>query len=278
MTVADRPTPADAGRTAPVARVVVPLDGSTEAEEAIPVARAVAERMGVPMSLLGWHWGTGAQWVTHRYLERVLNRWSLDCDIEASWSYDNLAAGPLLDAVRRTQGTLVCMVTHARSGVGEVVLGSVAEDLLRKSTEPALLIGPHVVDPPDLARPVVVTVDGSPLSEAAIPLGAAWAHQLGAPLELVNVLEPTLDPDVMPPGDASESGYLAGLVQQWHADSWEVLHGRPADAIARHAAGHAGLLVASTHGRSGLSRMFMGSVAVRIVHKAPCPVLVQRIG
>ena len=278
MTVADHPTPADAGRDVPVAHVVVPLDGSTDAEEAIPVARALAERIGVPMSLLGWHWGTGAQWVTHRYLERVLNRWSLDCDIEASWSDENGAAAPLLDAVRRTAGTLVCMVTHARSGVGEIVLGSVAEDLLRKSSEPALLIGPHVVDLPDLSRPVVVALDGSALSESAIPLGASWARQLGSPLELVNVLEPTLDPDIMPPGDARESGYLEGLAKQWHAESWEVLHGRPADAITRHAADHAGLLVAATHGRSGLSRLFMGSVAVRIVHQAPCPVLVQREG
>ena len=230
------------------------------------------------MSLMGWHWGTGAQWVTHRYLERVLNRWSLDCEIEASWSDENGAAAPLLDAVHRTQGTVVCMVTHARSGVGEIVLGSVAEDLLRKTDTPALLVGPKVVDPPDLARSVVVAVDGSPLSEAAIPLGASWAERLGAPLEIVTVLEPTLDPDIFSSGDARQSGYLEGLVERWHADSWEVLQGRPADAIARHAADRAGLLVASTHGRSGLSRLFMGSVAVRIVHQAPCPVLVQRKG
>ena len=125
---------------------------------------------------------------------------------------------------------------------------------------------------------MVVAVDGSALSEAAVPLGAAWAHRLGASLELVTVLEPSPDPDMWMPIDVSESGYLVGLARRWDTDSWEVLHGRPADAIAAYAADHAGTLVASTHGRGGLSRLFMGSVAVRIVHQAPCPVLVQRPG
>jgi nucleotide-binding universal stress UspA family protein len=167
------------------------------------------------------------------------------------------------------------MVTHARSGTGEVQLGSVAEELLRESRAPALLVGPHVVAPPDLSLPVVVAVDGSAVSEAAIPLAAAWAHCLRTSLELVTVLEPSPDPDMWMPIDASESGYLEGLAKRSDADSWDVLHGRAADAIADHAAGHAGILVTSTHGRAGLSRLFVGSVAVRIVHQAPCPVLVQ---
>ena len=269
-------SPADAGHDVPVTRVIVPLDGSTDSEQAIPVACAVVERIGVPLTLVGWHWDVGAQGVTHRYLERVLDRWSLDCDIEATTQDDSRRAGPLVDAVGEQAGTLVCMVTHARSGTGEVVLGSVAEELLRESRAPALLVGPHVVEPLDLSRPVVVAVDGSAVSEAVVPLAAAWAHRLRTSLELVTVLEPSPDPDMWMPIDVSESSYLEGLAKDSDADSWEVLDGRPADAIAAYATDHAGTIVASTHGRGGLSRLFVGSVAVRIVRQAPCPVLVQR--
>jgi nucleotide-binding universal stress UspA family protein len=261
-----------------VARVMVPLDGGPEAEVAIDTAAAVAERLGATLTLFGWHWGSGAEWVARRYLERLRELRSLDCEVQGSWSDDDGVAEPLLRAAGEVEGTLVCMATHARGGIGEVLLGSVAEDVLRRTDQPVLLVGPRADGRPDLSRPVVVTLDGSERSEEAIPLGAAWARRLGVPLELVTVLEPNpADGHPWREGDVLESGYVAGLADRFGADSWEVLHGdHPASAVADHVSDRASLLVTSTHGRGGLARVVVGSVAMRIVHDAPCPVLVRR--
>ena len=105
-----------------------------------------------------------------------------------------------------------------------------------------------------------------------------WAQRLGVALELVTCVEPT-SADGLPWGDRDviDSGYLVRHAREHGASSWEILHGkRPGPAIAAHAQGRAGLIVASTHGRGGLARIVTGSVAVRIVHQAPCPVLLVR--
>ena len=104
------------------------------------------------------------------------------------------------------------------------------------------------------------------------------SRRLGVALELITCVEPT-SADGLPWGDRDviDSGYLVRRAREHGASSWEILHGkRPGPAVAAHAQGRAGLIVASTHGRSGLARIVTGSVAVRIVHQAPCPVLLVR--
>jgi nucleotide-binding universal stress UspA family protein len=273
-----KPSPTMPTEDLTVARVLVPLDGLPEAESALDTAAAVAERFDAPLALFCWHWGIGAEWTGRKYLEALRTRRQLDCELEAGWADAERAAGPLLQEAHRVPGTLVCMASHGRSGIGALANGSTTEDLIRQR-EPLLLVGPHMSPTvPRLDRPVMVTVDGSPMSESALPIASAWARRLEVPLEVVSWVEPSLVEEGHPwREDVVEAGYVERVAQRVDATMWETVHGtRPANALADYAAGHASMIVTSTHGRSGLARVVAGSVAIRIVRHAPCPVLLVR--
>ena len=169
------------------------------------------------------------------------------------------------------------MASHGRRRVGRAFLGSVAEETLRLLRQPSLLVGPQVESEPVARRPsIVACVDGTPLSELVLPVACDWAHQLRLPLDVVTVLEPAVG--YGPPGGGSaEHGYLAGLIAGLDADQpadYEVLHGHPAEAIASFAGTRAELVAVASHGRSGISRSVLGSVAMDVVHRSRRPVLV----
>jgi nucleotide-binding universal stress UspA family protein len=269
-------TPARYDATA-IRRLLVPLDLSDESERAITPAIEVARALEVPLTLFGWHWDSGEVVAMRRYMRRRAGELDGAVDVAVACTEDRGVVAPLMDAAHEAP-TLICMATHARSGMGEAVLGSIAEAVLRRG-EPVLLVGPHAGSPLELSGPVLATVDGSAHSEEALPIAVEWAHALGVPVEVVTALEPSVSTrDAEPePHDALESGYLAGLARQHGITSWEVLHGHdPGSAISRYATGNASLIVAATHGRTGLARVVVGSVAMRIVHDAPCPVLLFR--
>jgi nucleotide-binding universal stress UspA family protein len=110
-------------------------------------------------------------------------------------------------------------------------------------------------------------------------LAAAWGIELGGEPWIVEVT----DPDAGASGDLSESAYPSRLARKLakasgHSVQFEVLHGeRVHDEVADFASAiSASLIVASTRGRTGLSRFVIGSTAAAIVRHAPCPVLLVR--
>jgi nucleotide-binding universal stress UspA family protein len=138
---------------------------------------------------------------------------------------------------------------------------------------------------------ILVAVDFSPHADRALKYAAMLAQRLSARLELVHVVEDPFitgawNPEAYVP-DAGE--LLEGLIANAErrlatlgqsaaalgvAAKTAVLSGRPAQAIVEHAeAGGFDLIVMGTHGRTGLSHVMMGSVAERVVRRAPCPVL-----
>lgn len=263
-----------------IQRVLVPLDLTGEADRALHPAIAVAGRLRAPLTLFGWHWDYGEVAAMSRHMQQTLEDLGVDGRVEARCSPERSAAGPLLSAARAVRNTLICMATHARTGVGEALLGSVAEQVLHTVHDPVLLVGPHAdPTPPDLRGPVVACLDGSRRSEQIVPVAEAWADALGVGLELVT----SLDPDVgageghREPPDVVEAGYVATVARRAGA-TWEVLHGdHPARAVAHHTqARAASMVVVGTHGRTGLARVVMGSVGMRIVHHSPRPTLVVR--
>jgi nucleotide-binding universal stress UspA family protein len=141
---------------------------------------------------------------------------------------------------------------------------------------------------------ILVPVDFSPFSHHALRYAARLAGQVGAAVELLHVVEefsygafsevyvPNI-PDMMQEVINDASARLASLKETAfpHGTDVEtmVFVGRPASAIVDRArAGAFDLIVMGTHGRTGLSHMFMGSVAERVVRTAPCAVLTVRGG
>lgn len=259
---------------APVVRVVVPLDGSPEATRALVPAATLAERFDARVLLLSTHWeeGMGA---AAEHLDRHARALRVPADTEV---VHDRGAAEAVGMWACSPGAVVCMSTHGRSGLNQAVLGGVAEEVTRAAHRPVLLVGPSVdLDVSLDSGPLLVGVDGSVLAEASAPVAAAWADRLGTELVLVEVL-PAGPPAESEPRD-EESAYLRSVarrLQRDRAPAWTVLRALdPADALVAEAhRARAGLVALTTHGRSGLSRVVLGSVVGRVVRHCPTPVLV----
>ncbi len=263
--------------------VIVPLDGSPIAARALPPAIAIANEQRIPLTVMSVTTPAFAASVTNRLREQVADAGMRYPTIELLLSA-RPPADPLLAALDRRPGSLLVMTTHGSSHIGQF-LGGTAESILRARTGPTLLIGPKCdVDQFKPAGRVIIPVDGSEVSEAVLPLAATWAVAFDLEPEVVSVVDPDTETLLVVSGDlGAEAGVPARAATTLHestglACDWEVLHdGRPADGIVRHAADTgANLIAMSTHGRTGLGRVLLGSVATEVVHKAHCPVLFHR--
>ena len=143
----------------------------------------------------------------------------------------------------------------------------------------------------DLKR-ILLPTDFSKFSHNALNYAVALAEKFGAELYLLNVVQDigVLLPDmvsavpVLPPMDQITAGVreaLQRLIQENHLEQIkvqaEVREGTPFYEIIQFAKDkNIDLIVMGTHGRSGLAHVLMGSVAEKVVRKAPCPVLTVR--
>lgn len=251
--------------------VIVPTDGSDQADRALGAAAVVAERLGAAIVLLRASHPDDLDQSTEELKERALRLEAPDAELILDSANDPV--GAIVEAVRSHPRSLVCMATHGRGGVGRALFGSVAEGALNEALVPFVLVGPHV----DTAAPqlgdVVVPLDGSHRAESILPVVTQWARATDAALWLVEVVDPKDEATVAATGqDLSEEAYVeriaAGLPDDLRSVDWDVLHGSdPATAIREYAGENDLPVIAlATHGHSGLSRIVAGSVASRIVH------------
>jgi nucleotide-binding universal stress UspA family protein len=142
---------------------------------------------------------------------------------------------------------------------------------------------------------IVVGLDGSQVSETALRMGADLARRLGLPLHLVRVADISVVPwganqaaaayaelsEEMVREKEKATRYLETVMQPLRDEglqvTTEVRSGLAARELAD-AAGPGDLLVVASHGRHGLERLLLGSVAEEVARKAPAPVLIARKG
>ena len=213
-----------------------------------------------------------------------------------------LAAGDVASAIvaraeRDPHTSMIAMATHGRSGLGRWVLGSVAEKVLEAAPKPLLLVraSAHAAASTNVSyRTIVVPLDGSPFAEQALGQAQAIAAATGAALALVAVV-PLLDDaalaevGVVPSQASAErqaeieqlSRYLPGVAARLEAEGFtvrpHVVGGAPAEEILHaSAAEHADLIVMATHGHTGVQRLWLGSVATKVVRSADRSVLLVR--
>jgi nucleotide-binding universal stress UspA family protein len=261
--------------------VIVPLDGSRRAETAIPYARAI--EAGAPLLLVTTMWGTDAV-APRDYLLRSAAELA-DTEVDTTVVYDDGPANAILLMARQHPGATICMAAHGRSGLGEAVLGSVAEAVVRDAEHPVLLVGPHVESDPSSPSPVVIAVDNPTTAAAIAPPAAALASTRELEVWAIEVVAPAPVPfstevDTMgwPEDGAAAEAALAALARLGFDAESEVLRDvDPARGIVDFARKlPASVVVVGTHARRGLARVALGSVAMNVVHRAPCPVLVLR--
>jgi nucleotide-binding universal stress UspA family protein len=178
------------------------------------------------------------------------------------------------------------MSCHGRSGLASVVLGSVANEVARKAEIPTLLLRPTLASNYDArsTQPftVLVPLDGLPLAEQVLEPAAQIAHALHGQLRLLRVLPmPTgqvlLDRDRI----AAAEAYLTPLCERFVAAGvpahQTLAFGDPGTAIIQDAQkGKCDVIALATHGRTGVDRFFMGSVAGWLLEHARLPLLIVR--
>ena len=211
----------------------------------------------------------------------------------------------IIDHAGADPEALVAMSTHGRGGIARWALGSVTDRVLHTVTNPVLIVRATGTEPvPAEIGTVLVPLDGSDLAEMSLEYAIDLAAALGASVALVRVSH-THDyyrsrlaglasaaghslaswvEELMRDDEAEVTDYLARVqhrlaTERPEADQVEtlhLLHDSPAQAVIDQSALRPTLVVMASHGRGGLGRLVMGSVADRIVRHSDAPVLVVR--
>lgn len=270
---------------------VVPLDGSDFAERALQHAVALAARHRDRedpgrVLLLACTWPQDPP-IERRLLDRAgLYSDVAPTDVRILEEVD--PAEGILQTVATIPDAVVCMATHGRGALRSAVLGSTAERVLCRAEVPVVLVGPaaHRTLLPGERGRMLVCSDGSPFAATVLPVAQRWSSQLGLAPWLAEVIGPDEavhgpgQPPVVEMRDAA-SARLRALVERFDEDAdpkTAVLHGAPTSrAICTFACDlPAAVIALASHGRTGIVRTAMGSVASEVVRHAPCPVLVHR--
>lgn len=296
-------------------RILVPLDGSPLAQAVLPyvavVARAFHGRVilfHVVESGLDHEAPEQKSYadetmerirpLAQTYLARLAEEIRKDgIDVETR-VVKGRAAAQIVEQADREKVGLIAMSTHGRSGLARWVMGSGIDRILRACEQPVLLVRPRAEGDGEAdgqLSKIVVPLDGSEAAEAALPFGEELAKVLGLEIILIRAMgvETTVQfgpavvntcpvsTRVLERLDVVASGYLAGLATTLKNKGlkvqWELLRGSPGPRIVEFAKETSNsMVVMTTHGRSGLRRWILGSVADQVVRHAGEPVLVIR--
>jgi nucleotide-binding universal stress UspA family protein len=280
--------------------ILVPLDGSALAEEALPYACALsvptASRLILMRASYALHQDQLIKVAEDYLAPHVLNLRQRGFDAEST-VFDGDAAPGIVEQARRYDADLVVMATHGRTGPGHWILGSVAEAVLATCSAPVLLVRAWqqpktallLEDQPRL----LVPLDGSAFAEGALQTAMALADDLGGELILTRVDRPPAgvqyrdDGSVLAYVDQQEAqleftdhNYLDKVAARVSSTCPElkvvtdVRFAEPAAGIAQAASNlDAALVVMATHGRTGISRMRLGSVAGQTLKDGVVPLV-----
>jgi nucleotide-binding universal stress UspA family protein len=202
--------------------------------------------------------------------------------------HDRPVAG-IIAAITAHACDLVIMGTHARTGVARTFLGSTTEGVLRMSSIPVLTVRSAGRIQPAPFGTALVAVDDSEPADAALAVGTMLASTAGTHIVACHVLETAhlynnaiaygFDPGPLAEEMRSESSAILkrALARAALAPDTPVamVDGDAVEAVLAAAdERHVDVIVVGTHGRRGLRRLILGSVAEHIVRSSPIPVLV----
>jgi len=293
-------------------KILIPLDGSKTSEKVLPLARILAATLHLPVELLEVVDISAA--TAHvaadkaRYLDYLLaegesvSREHLK-EVAANFSGSKVVctvergkpAEVIIETAASEPGTLIAMATHGRSGVNRWLMGSVAEKVLRGSSNPLFLVRANDEDamsPAAMIKSIVVPLDGSELAESVLPTVVEVAKTLDTEVVLCRAYELAASAyygseDYLPNYDAmllrlkaEMESYLKEKADWLQACglahvSWVAFEGPSAEQIADYSCQHPdAMVIMCTHGRSGVSRWVLGSVTEKVIRHCADPVLV----
>jgi nucleotide-binding universal stress UspA family protein len=268
--------------------IVVPLDGSSFAEQALPLAEVVAHACQGRMELvaIARRGTSGVQEQDDEttgerrtagelasYLEQVA--WSLrQGDVEVNYT---VKEGPVADGIvrlaRDVRADLIVMTTRSRSSMERLLAGSVAHKVVRLSDCPVLLLRPTEkwTSRSSRFRQLLVTLDGSESAEMVLPYVRTMARIFDSDVLLLTVPEAESEAPRL-------KHYLNSVVQALRARGFKARamvtgSGAARTILAVSQEERADLIMIATRGRGGSSdQTTVGSVTERVVQSTVCPV------
>ncbi len=296
------------GKVATPRRLLVTLDGSEFAEKVLPIAKALCQTYEAQLTLvsilrtrrsLQIKPSTQAQIEAGRlekeaYLQSVIEKLS-DNGIPIDFA---IGIGPVAETVNslshELDADMILLSTHGRSGVSKWILGGIASKIIQLSATPLLLIRPTTngdMPPPEFNR-LLVPLDGSEFAERVLPYVRAIDPSFNSTIILLAVPEIPEAATYGVVADAIEdlrleaeeqaktylSNVAAALQEEGLSVHAIVTGSRPAETITQISKEEeADLIMMATHGRGGLDRVFVGSVAERVVHHTESPLFLLPI-
>lgn len=292
-------------------RLLLPLDGSSLAERAIPPAFAIAKALSadppcavhlfrvIPPLLMAIDPVLYAETLNYgeeearNYLEGIDRQWE-EMGVPTAVAVET---GPVAERIiayaQQNQVNLIVMSSHGRSGFGRWVYGSVAEKVLRQACCASLIVRqPDNAPPLNTFQHILICLDGSPLAEQVLSPILPLARAMQSRLTFLRVVQPS--------HLAIETIALEQLMEQVdniERDSADVylrqllnclpigelvaqtqcVVGPPAESIIDYAQeNEVDLIAMSSHGRSGVSRWVYGSVAEKVLRGSGCSTFIIR--
>lgn len=260
--------------------ILVPLDGSSNAEEAIGPALTLGRKLGAPLRFIHavdsdvFEGDVDVNSATTTFRDYVLRQVegqnSADVPFEVVVTPGS-AAQTILDASESAQA--VVLATHGRGGFKATIIGSVADKVVRGAKTPTFVI-PLGLEIAFAAGPVLIALDGSESAEQGLAPGRELAKAFGQKVALVrayNIPPPIGVEFVGYPVDLTDQlqegaeAYLQGVAQEGE-ESFAIL-APPIDALEDAAVkSAAGLVVLTSHGKNFAKRIALGSVTGRAMH------------
>ncbi|HVE39903.1 MAG TPA: universal stress protein [Planctomycetota bacterium] len=281
-----------------IERIVVPLDGSLTAEAVLPQVRRILHRNDSELLLVravvpapaenAILIADAASQAAREYVHGVQTRLDREGVRVRSEVRVGSTIGVILDVVEDWKATMIAMATHGTTGLKRVLLGSVAEAVLRKSPVPVLVVRPFWSSdeaPSDDVerrpiRTLLVPVDGSDLSGMVVPAALEFSSLFDPRVLLLRVLEAKKKGEGARELEEAKS-HLQGMAKPFERKGIDTLQiverGDPVHQILETARFHeADLIAMTTHGRSGIGRLVTGSVTEQVLRRSPVPLLVVR--
>jgi nucleotide-binding universal stress UspA family protein len=292
--------------------LLCPIDFSDASCHALEHARAVAAWYGaklighhvynpvyvpVPgLSVAGYQDGTALEATILKDLKERLEQWLQPAQAAGLQTEVVVDVGPpshtILARADELKPDMLIMGTHGASGFEHLVLGSVAENVLRQAACPVMTVPPRARATSRLPfKRILGPTDFADQSRAALEFAFSLAEEADAELTILHVLEwppgtgltnRALDvPEYTRYQEEDAAARLAASVpdevRQWCAPSTRLVHGTPYKEILGAATeDRADLIVMGVHGRNAFDLMLFGSTTNQVVRRATCPVLTIR--
>ena len=270
--------------TGNLGRVLVATDGSDESAGAIRTGVALsmthgARLIGLSIALDNPEYSTfvpNIQEVAKQHAREALQSFIEEAGESAETAIREAtdSAQGIVEAATEFGADIIVMGQHNKGGLARLMVGDTTASVIGHAECP-VLVAPRAAHLWE--KHILLATDGSPHSEAATEAAGRIARQSRLPISVVSVVTSSHNDERRSEAERAAAAAVERLKGLGLQAEGQVTEGRPDDAIIKAAeAAGADLIVVGSHGRTGLTKVLLGSVAERVIGHSPCPVLVVR--